>query len=168
MDENQRINEEYRIAYKLKCCSMSLISLAILHLVLFDFFWILTDLCSALIVYFTYNNRTNLIAIFSLVNGIIGLIYSVIKGMYHISYLKETLNSNITTIYLFFLFAFSVIIYTFVIIYSYFGYKYFRPAFAPDYQLIPLNPTQILNPLHPQHRGLIVDSGRPEFLVINM
>ena len=87
MDENQRINEEYRIAYKLKCCSMSLISLAILHLVLFDFFWILTDLCSALIVYFTYNNRTNLIAIFSLVNGIIGLIYSVIKGMYHISYL---------------------------------------------------------------------------------
>ena len=168
MNENQRLHPqnigldeirfhvEHQVADKLKRCAKGLVILAILRFVLLDFLWLLSDLCSALIVYFAYTNRTSLMAIFSLVNGIIGLIYAILKGISDIHFIIRYVNSNLFAFFIVFIFIYSVLVYSLVIIYSYFAYKIFRPMFAvPNYQQIPQG----------EHRTIIItNQGRQGFI----
>jgi len=80
-------------------------------------------------------------AIFSLVNGIIGLIYSFVKGMSDIYFIQHYVNSNLFAIFLIFVFSYSVLVYSLVVFYSFWAYKHFPSSFGPpQYQQMPQNP----------------------------
>ena len=129
LTEQLRFHQEHKIADKLKKCARSLLYLALFRLILLEFFWLFSDLCTALVVYFTYTNRTSLMAIFCLVNGIIGLIYSIAKGVSDMYFIIHYVNSTLFAIFLIFMFIFSVILYLAIILFSYLGYKTFRSGF---------------------------------------
>lgn len=144
MDDELLYRLETAVAERLRSLTKSLCILAVLRLLLFDFLWMLSDLCSALIVYFAYTNRTSLMAIFSLVNGSIGLIYAIMKGVNDMYFMANYVQSTLFKFYLIFMFIFSVIVYSLVIINSYIAYKVFPSAWEHEqrYRQVNQNPNQ--------------------------
>lgn len=132
--EKLSLNEE-DLTHKFKLSITFLIVLASLRIFNLDFLWILSDLISAAVIYFTFTSKSGLMAIFSLVNGIIGIIYALIKGF---NDYKLSLNSNgIKFFYLIFLIFYSLFVYSFVTYYSYKAINIYKRDFGTPSQNAP-------------------------------
>ncbi len=124
--------DEEDISHKFKLSITFLIVLATLRIFNLDLLWTFSDLISAAVIYFTLTSKSGLMAIFSLVNGIIGIIYSIIKG---VNDYKASLNSSgIKFFYLIFVIFFSLFVYTFVSFYSYKAFKIYKRDFGSQSQ----------------------------------
>ncbi len=78
--ENQTTDlEEQKMIKNLKTLTWMTIILAVLRIISVDIMLLLSDLLTALMVYFYAQSRNKCMAIFCGINGAIGLIYAVIK-----------------------------------------------------------------------------------------
>ena len=127
--------EEEDVSYKFKLSIIFLVVLASLRLFNLDLLWSFSDLITAAVIYFTLTSKSGLMSIFCLVNGIIGIIYSIIKG---VNDYKAALNSSgIRFFYLIFVIFFSLFVYTFVSFYSYKALKIYKRDFGSPSQNTP-------------------------------
>ena len=78
---------------KLRMCMFMLFSLAIFRIFSLQFFGIMCDLITALIVYCTYTGKGKILAIFCLINAFLGIIYSIVMGSMDLSKLN---NKNLS------------------------------------------------------------------------
>ena len=67
--------------------------LAVMRIFALQFFWMISDLLAAFIVYCAYSSKGKFMAIFSLINGVFGIIYAITLAPIELSRFK-TMNSS--------------------------------------------------------------------------
>lgn len=82
---DSNISDDHKIAEKLKICMYLLFFLAVMRVLALQFFWMINDLLAAFIVYCAYSSKGKIMAIFSLINGIFGIIYEITLAPVEIS-----------------------------------------------------------------------------------
>ena len=110
-----------KIEFHYKICFIMSIVLAVLRIIAFDFLSALSDGLSALIIYLTYTQRSKLMAIFCLIGGGLGFIFATIKFSNFIGVIKNSRKAY--TIIVFLIIIYSVIVYTYLAIVSFFAYR---------------------------------------------
>jgi hypothetical protein len=85
--------DQDKIAGKLKMCMYLLFFLAAMRVLGLQFFWMINDLLAAFIVYCAYTSKGKFMAIFSLINGIFGIIYEITLAPVELTRFKA-LNNN--------------------------------------------------------------------------
>ena len=118
------IDVEENICNKFKLCIVLLITLAALRVFNLDILWTLSDLITAAVIYFTYTSKSSLMAIFCLVNGIIGVIYSIIKGINDFKIASG--QKGIKFFYVITVILLSFLVYTLISYFSYQAYKIYK------------------------------------------
>jgi hypothetical protein len=94
---------EEKISYNLRVTMYMLFFLAAFRILAAQYFWMLSDLLTALVVYCTYTSKSKMMAIFCIINGIMGIIYAITLGVMDLNKLNnpqknELIKSNnITT-----------------------------------------------------------------------
>lgn len=121
LNPNQQSNNEEVITKRLAMVTTMLIVLAFCRLFILDIFSMISDIITAFILYFTYTTRNNFMAIFSLMNGIIGIIFTLAKGIGDMTQLSK--HSGIFRFMFIVIFTYALIVYFLVIFYSYKGIK---------------------------------------------
>lgn len=125
-------NNDDDLTNKFKLSIIFLCVLAALRIFNLDILWTLSDLISAAVVYFTYTSKSGLMAIFCLVNGIIGIIYSIIKGVSDYSAASKAGGIKyffvVTVIFL------ALFVYSFLTYYSYKAFKEYKRDFGGQEQ----------------------------------
>ena len=128
IENDKSINEEENLLNKFKLCIGFLVVLAALRVFNLDILWSLSDLISAGVIYFTMTSKSGLMAIFCLINGAIGIIYSIIKGVN--DYKNSANSSGIKFFYIIFVIFFSLFIYSYLTFISYKAYQLFKRDFG--------------------------------------
>jgi hypothetical protein len=131
-NNNKETQQDEDLTNKFKLSIIFLVTLSALRVFNLDILWTLSDLISAAVVYFTFTSKSGLMAIFCLVNGIIGIIYSVIKGVN--DYKASVNSSGLKFFYMISVIFFALFTYTFLSIYSYKAYKLYKKDFGGQEQ----------------------------------
>lgn len=76
---NNENEEEYTMSKRLFVLAIMTASLGLLRLASLDFMMMLSDLLTALMIYFYACSRTKCMAIFCMINGVIGIIYAIMR-----------------------------------------------------------------------------------------
>lgn len=121
--ENQTNDaDELKIITKLKSLTYMTIVLAVLRIISLDIMLLISDLLSALMIYFYAQSRNKCMAIFCGINGAVGLIYATIKFFSSWTVAKNNWFSLYYTLILL-IAIYSLVIYSMMIYYAYVGYK---------------------------------------------
>jgi len=94
-----------------------LIVLAFGRLFILDIFSMISDIITAFILYFTYTTKNNFMAIFSLLNGIIGILFTLAKGITDMAQLSK--HTGFFRFMFIVVFIYALLVYILVIFYSY-------------------------------------------------
>jgi hypothetical protein len=154
---NTHEDETTLICKKLKYCMYLLCVLIFMRIIGLQFIWMFNDLIASLIVYCTYASKGKFMAIFCLINSVMGMVYQVSFGPVEISkyynYLnqqnKNTLsdnknnndndlnesissnnNVNLLLVILIINMIYSLVVYTILSIYSYKALNIFSDPFG--------------------------------------
>jgi hypothetical protein len=124
-NNNNINNEDESVTRKLKILTTFLIILAICRLFIFDLFSMISDIITAFILYFTYITKNNFMAIFCILNGIIGVLFNLAKMLTDLEKLNK--HTGFFRFMFFFVFVSAIIIYLLITYYSYRAMKVYRP-----------------------------------------
>jgi hypothetical protein len=120
-----RLEDEETLTLRFKYCAVGLLILALLRLVIFELNWMISDIISAIIVYFTYTSKSGVIAICCMINAMISLSYSISKlftDTYFLLHFSHSTWFGFFTIFLFFL---STTLYFLIMFFSYSAYQFY-------------------------------------------
>jgi hypothetical protein len=115
---------------KMKLLVIQTIVLGMLRIVSLDIMALISDILTALMLYFYANAKTKCMAILTAVNGCIGLLYGIFRFITAWFYFKD-----VGTGYAVLLFAISIyglFIYSYICYYAYYGYKNFQDNLIPQ------------------------------------
>jgi hypothetical protein len=140
--------EENKVASNLRTTMYSIFLLAFFRILALQFLLMINDIIATLIIYCTYSTRGRLMAIFCIINGVLGVIYAILIGTNDINRMKDDPNPNgFINFMLVFTMFYAIIAYSMITYYSYKAYKTFRNPFGripeEDYN----------NDMYPQNRN---------------
>ena len=130
LENDKHSTDEENLINKFKLCIGFLVILAALRVFNLDILWTLSDLISAAVIYFTMTSKSSLMAIFCIVNGGIGIIYSIIKGLN--DYKASGNSSGIKFFYIIFVIFFSLYVYSYLTYISYKAYQLYKTDFGSN------------------------------------
>jgi hypothetical protein len=110
-------NQEETITKRLHMVCTMLIVLAFGRFFILDIFSMISDIITAFVIYFTYITRNNFMAVLSLLNGIIGILVTIAKGISDMNQLF--MHTGFFRFMFILVFIYSIIVYFLVIFYSY-------------------------------------------------
>ena len=90
MNNYEGNEDEINITEKLRISMYLLFSLSFFRLFCVQFYCLITDLIAAFIVYCTYTGKGRIMALFCLINAILGVIYSISSGSMDISKINSS------------------------------------------------------------------------------
>ena len=122
-DNNQEQLEE-TVTKRLNFVCTLLIILVFARLFILDIFAMISDIITAFILYFTYSTKNNFMAIFSLLNGIIGILLTLAKGITDMTTLYN--HTGFFRFMFILIFIYALIVYFLVIFYSYKAMKIYQ------------------------------------------
>ena len=114
-------NFDTKLEFHYKVCFVSSLTLACLRIVALDFFALISDALTALMIYFTYTQRNKLMAAFCFVGGIIGLIFACVNFAQKI----HLVSRKFYAILVFMIVVYSIVVYTYLSVISFFAYRHY-------------------------------------------
>ena len=118
IQHNNESSDEAKMSYWLLNLTYMTIALAILRILNIDILLMISDLLSALMLFFFYKSKTKCMAIMCLINGVVGIIYALIKI---IPAFKVPLT--LYTSLLFLVLSYAIIVYSLICYVSAVGYN---------------------------------------------
>jgi hypothetical protein len=128
--DNNEIQEDSNISYKLKVLAIMTLVLAASRMIIsFEILLCFGDLTTALIIYFYFKSKTKCMAICCMIYGSIGIVYALIK-FFNMWSLAKTLYMDFYQVVLILINLYSIIVYSFLCYMSYNGIKTYEIGFS--------------------------------------
>jgi hypothetical protein len=123
-------DEEAQMTKKLKILMYMTIALAICRIISLDILVLISDLLTALMIYFYNQSKNKCMAIFCLINGVIGIIYALMKFFPAITLMKSH-QFAFYYVLLWFIALYALVVYSLICYYSVVGMRKYEMTGSP-------------------------------------